>query len=145
MELKYIVNNNKYQNIKEVIKSNFHISDRLLLKLKRNNKIFLNNAESNIYTPIQMGDTIIIDLNFNETSENIVPIKMNLEIIFEDETMLILNKTSNMPVHPSASHFDDSLSNGVQHYFLENNINTKIRPVNRLDKDTSRNCYFCKK
>ncbi len=143
MKLEYKIKSTKYRTVKEVLKCHFHISDRLLLKLKREQKIFLNKKNAFLHTEVQHNDTVYVDISFKEKSQNIVPIPMNLEIVFEDETMLIINKPANIPVHPSMAHFTDSLSNGVQNYFEQNHIFTKIRPVNRLDKNTTRNCYFC--
>lgn len=145
MKLQYIEKGeNKYSNIKEVLKSEFHISDNLIIRLKKEKKIFLNGNFTYINKEINPNDIIEIDLDFEETSENILPTKMNLNILFEDDNLLILNKPSNTPVHPSANHFTDSLSNGVQFYFNLNNIKKKIRPVNRLDKDTSGIVIFAK-
>lgn len=144
MKLEYKNTNNQYKIVKDVLKKHFLVSERLLLKLKRNNKIFVNQQIAFAHTVLVSDDEIMADISFNETSENIVPIKMDLEIIFEDETMLILNKSVGLPVHPSMSHFTDSLSNGVQYYFMQNHITTKIRPVNRLDKDTSGLVIFAK-
>lgn len=69
---------------------------------------------------------------------------MNLDIIYEDDYLLILNKPAGFPVHPSARHFEDSLSNGVKFYFDSNRLHRKIRIVNRLDKDTSGIVIFAK-
>lgn len=142
MKLEYIVKNTNYKTVKEVLKSHFHISDRLLLKLKRANQIFLNGKPTFAHTLIYPNDLICVTLSFREKSKNIVPTKMNLDIVFENEAMLILNKPAGIPVHPSMAHFENSLSNGVQYYFEKNQIDTKIRPVNRLDKDTSRPCHI---
>jgi 23S rRNA pseudouridine1911/1915/1917 synthase len=49
-----------------------------------------------------------------------------------------------MPVHPSENHFSDTLSNGIKYYFESINLNKKIRPINRLDKNTSGICIFAK-
>lgn len=144
MYLEYTVTNNQYYNIKEIIKSHFNISDRLLTKLKKNQKIYLNNETTYVDKKVKIGDIIKIDLKFEETSSNIVPIKSNLEILFEDDWLLIVNKPSNMPVHPSMLHFEDSLSNIIQYYYNSINLKTKIRPVNRLDKDTSGIVIFAK-
>lgn len=144
MKLKYQNQENKYQTVKEVIKKEFAISERLFLKLKRNQKIFVNNQVALPNQVIHSDDCILVDLSFDEQSENIVPTQMDLNIVFEDDAMLIVNKSPNLPVHPSMAHFADSLSNGVQHYFMKNNIKTKIRPVNRLDKDTSGLVIFAK-
>ena len=70
--------------------------------------------------------------------------KLGKEIIFEDSYLLIVNKPSGIPVHPSMSHYEDSLSNRVKYYFNSTNLKRKIRPVNRLDKDTSGIVIFAK-
>lgn len=144
MELKYIVLNEKYETIRQVLKSHFGISDRLLTKLKKNKKIYVNNNITYADYKLKIGDSILVDLNFNEVSENIIPKKIDLDILYEDEAFVIINKSSNIPVHPSILHFEDNLSNGVMYYFQKNNIKTKIRPVNRLDKDTSGIVIFAK-
>ena len=69
---------------------------------------------------------------------------MALDILFEDDSLIIINKSSNMAIHPSILHFENSLSNGLKYYFNSKNIKKKIRPVNRLDKDTSGIVVFAK-
>ena len=135
---------NKYKNIKEIAKEYFKISDRLLIKLKKNNRIFLNNTSVYITSEININDIISFDINFDEESENIVSKNIPLDIIFEDENMLIVNKPSGIPVHPSILHYENSLSNGIKFYFDKINLKRKIRPVNRLDKDTSGIVIFAK-
>lgn len=144
MILKYENKDNQFYNIQEVAKCYFHISDKLIVKLKNKKKILLNGKVSKMSSTIQLNDIIEFDLNYPEESENIIPTKMNLEIIFEDEALLIINKAPNTPVHPSTNHYEDSLSNGVKYYFNQINLNKKIRPVNRLDKDTSGIVIFAK-
>ena len=144
MDLKFVVENNKYFNIKEILKSYFEISDRLLIKLKKNQKIFLNGSPVYINKEVNIGDIILVNLDFEEESENIVPKEMNLNIVYEDDYLLIINKPAGIPVHPSIAHYENSLSNGIKHYFNTINLNKKIRPVNRLDKDTSGLVIFAK-
>lgn len=145
MKLEYIVTEeNKYANLKEILKCHFEISERFLAKLKRNQKILLNGIPVSINSSIDSNDSVLVDLDFEEESENIVALKMDLNILYEDEALLIINKPSNCPVHPSILHFEDSLSNGVKFYFNSINLYKKIRPVNRLDKDTSGIVIFAK-
>lgn len=144
MILKYRVTN-KDVSIKQILKEKLRVSENLVVKLKKNNKIFINNSPVYISHKIFLGDILTVDLDFNENSDNIIPNKnINLDIIFEDEYMLVINKPAGIPVHPSISHFNDSLSNGVKYYFNSKGINKKIRPVNRLDKDTSGIVIFAK-
>ena len=145
MKLKYIVDKNcKYTTLKEVLKAYYHISDRLLLKLKKSNKILLNSNPTYLDKVLELNDSIEVYIDFEEDNSNIVPTKMNLNIIYEDDELLILNKPAGIPVHPSMDHFSDSLSNGVRYYFDSIGLKKKIRPVNRLDKNTSGIVIFAK-
>lgn len=143
MKLEYIVKNQNYINIKQILKEEFEMSDRLILKLKTNKKILLNDETTFVNHTIKINDKITILLDFVEDNSNIVPTKMKLNILYEDNFMLILNKPAGIPIHPSILHYNNSLSNGVKYYFDKINLQKKIRPVNRLDKDTSRNSYLC--
>lgn len=145
MLLEYTINKNDvYTNLKEVLKIQFKLSDRLLLKLKRNNKIYINNQIANINSKIVYGDTISILIDFEEDNSNIVPTKMDLNIVYEDDSYIIINKPAGIPIHPSMDHFTDSLSNGVKYYFNQIKLYKKLRPVNRLDKNTSGLVIFAK-
>lgn len=143
MKLEYIVKDNKYFNIKQILKEEFNMSSRLILKLKNYKRIILNDEITYIDKEVKINDIIKLNIDFEEDNSNIVPTEMKLDIIYEDEAMLILNKPSNMAVHPSILHYDNSLSNGVKFYFDKIGLKRKIRPVNRLDRDTSRYSYFC--
>lgn len=144
MELKYINNNDNYKKILDVLKLEFNMSDRLILKLKRNKKIYLNENLAFTWAPIAIGDKIRVFIDFEEESSNIVSKPISLNILYEDDALLIVNKPPFMPVHPSALHYTDSLSNGVKYYFSSMGISKKIRPINRLDKDTSGIVLFAK-
>ncbi|MCI8352623.1 MAG: hypothetical protein HFJ58_03300 [Clostridia bacterium] len=143
MKLEYIVKDDKYFNIKQILKEEFNMSSRLILKLKNYKRIILNDEITYIDKEVKINDIIKLNIDFEEDNSNIVPTEMKLDIIYEDEAMLILNKPSNMAVHPSILHYDNSLSNGVKFYFDKIGLKRKIRPVNRLDRDTSRYSYFC--
>ncbi len=144
MRLDYKIINSKYENVKQVLKIEFGISDRLLLRLKNNKKIFVNDNIAFVNDKVKLNDTISVLIDFEEDNSNIVPTKMDLQIVYEDDFMLILNKPAGIAIHPSCMHFDTSLSNGVKYYFDSINLKKKIRPINRLDKDTSGLVIFAK-
>lgn len=145
MELVYIKNkNDNYKIIDDVLKNEFSVSSKLRLKLIKNNKILLNNKICDTRNLINPNDIVTINLDFKEENSNIIPKKMDLNIIYEDEWLLVINKPSGIPVHPSILHFEDSLSNGVKWYFDSIKLNKKIRPINRLDKNTSGLVVFAK-
>lgn len=144
MKLSYIVTNPNYETIKQVIKEEFKISDRLLLKLKANQKIYRNSQVACVNQTIIKEDTIEVLLDIEEDNSNIISTKMDLSILYEDDGLLILNKPPFLPIHPSRMHYEDSLSNGVKYYFEQIGLKKKIRPINRLDKDTSGIVLFAK-
>lgn len=145
MELQYILQEkDNYLTVKEVLKAYFHVSDRLFLKLKKNNKIFLNGNNIDVNHSVFTGDIVSFCLDDTEDNSNIVPTKMNLNIVFEDDAYIVVNKPSNMPVHPSMDHYEDSLSNGIKYYFDSIGLQKKLRPINRLDKNTSGLVIFAK-
>lgn len=145
MKLEYkITNLTKYESIKAILKEEFLMSDRLIAKLKNTSQIYINSKPVYINHMFSIGDILSVNLDFNEDSENIVPTKMKLDILYEDESLLILNKPAGIPVHPSMEHYSDSLSNGVKYYFNQISLKHKIRPVNRLDRNTSGIVIFAK-
>ena len=145
MKLEYkITNLTKYNIIRAILKEEFLMSDRLIAKLKNTSQIYINNKPVYINHILSTEDVLSVNLDFNEESENIVPTKMKLDILYEDESLLILNKPAGIPVHPSMEHYTDSLSNGVKYYFEQISLKRKIRPVNRLDRNTSGIVIFAK-
>lgn len=144
MKLTYQVNNSSHHTIKEILKENLHISDRLLKKLKNGNFIFLNSVSASINVIAKNGDLIEVSFDYEEDNANILPTPIPLNIIYEDDWYLVVNKPAGLAVHPSMLHYTDSLSNGVRHYFDTIGLKKKIRPVNRLDKDTSGLVVFAK-
>lgn len=143
MNLNYKVKNNN-QSINQILQSELKISSRLLYKLIKKQKILLNNVPCNTNTIPNKDDIISIDFNYPEDNSNIIESKMDLDIKYEDEWLLIVNKPAGIAIHPSILHYNDSLCNGIKYYFNTINLNKKIRPVNRLDRDTSGLVIFAK-
>lgn len=142
MEITYKVKNEL--NIKEVLRKSLSMSSRLITKIKYDH-LCLNGSHCSVNSTVQPGDIVCVDFNYNEDNSNIVSSpQIKLDILYEDELYIIINKPYNMPIHPSMEHYTDSLSNGVKTYFDSIHLHKKIRPVNRLDKDTSGIVVFAK-
>ena len=62
---------------------------------------------------------------------------MELKILYEDEDILVINKPADMPVHPSAGNYENTLANGIAWYFAEKGEDFVYRCINRLDRDTT--------
>lgn len=138
MNLSYQIDKDEhYDNVLHVLKEQFFLSDRLITKLKKANKIYLNSLPTYTKKSVTVGDTVSVLIDFEEDNSNIVASNIPLNIIYEDDYLLVLNKPANIAIHPSILHFYNSLSNGVKFYFDKLGLKKKIRIVNRLDRNTS--------
>lgn len=145
MELIYTVKKEDYYHtINEILSLEFHLSTRLTTKLIKTKQINKNGILADTRQPIIPGDCIVVNLNSEEDNSNIIPTKMDLDIFYEDEWFLVIHKPAGIAIHPSRSHYDNSLSNGVRYYFDLIGLKKKIRPVNRLDLNTSGLVIFAK-
>ena len=83
------------------------------------NAIQLNGERGFGKSILQAGDSLHIHIPEADNTENILPVKMDLSILYEDEDILVINKAADMPVHPSIGNYDNTLANGVTWYFKE--------------------------
>ena len=86
---------------------------------------------------LQEGDileTVFLD---TESSENVPSVEIPIEIIYEDEDILVLNKQANLPIHPTKGYEYTSLANGVVRYYEKQGIPFVFRSINRIDKNTT--------
>jgi 23S rRNA pseudouridine1911/1915/1917 synthase len=142
MNLNYKVE--KSMTINQILNEHFDISARLKNKLIKNKYVLRNGYFEDTRTVVNIGDIITIILDSPEDNSNIVPSEMNLNIVYEDSHLLVLNKPAGIAVHPSILHFDNSISNGIKYYFDSIGLHKKIRPVNRIDLNTSGLVLFAK-
>ena len=112
-------------------------------KIIKENLVLVNGKAQKANYRISAEDTVSVTIPKAQEIE-IVPEDIPLDILYEDEYLLIIDKPAGIPVHPSIIHFEDSISNGVKYYFDTINLHKKIRPVNRLDRNTSGIVIFAK-
>ena len=143
MILEHIVKDEN-KTINQILQEEFELSNRLFSKLIKNKRITVNGKDVDTRLSANIGEKITIDLNYPEDNSNIISKKMNLDIVYEDDGLLILNKPAGIAVHPSIQHYENSLASGVKYYFESIGIHKKIRPVNRLDLNTSGLIIFAK-
>ena len=86
---------------------------------------------------LKAGELLTVHICETEVSDHIVPVKLPIEIVYEDEDILVINKQAGMPTHPSMNNYDNSLANGLAWYFKEQGKPFVFRCTNRLDRDTS--------
>lgn len=112
------------------------ISARTLSKLKRTNLGISRNSELLKTTHILHTDDVVV-LAMPDDENEIKPIEGELDILFEDDYILVVNKPPLMPVHPTKIHQEDTLANIVSYYMKQKGENYTFRAINRLDRDTS--------
>jgi len=122
--------------LRDILKDRFNLSQALTARLKWQYRIKVNGQWSRTNHRIRPGDVITVDVDFSE--ENlIVAENLPLDIVYEDEDFLVVNKPSGMAIHPSKSGGTGTLANAVTFDWQKAGIHTLFRAINRLDKDTS--------
>ena len=123
------------KSVKSVMEGPLQISRGLISRLKRREDGICVN-DKKVYTNylLNQGDTLSINVEDRKEIKHLTPIKMSLVIAYEDEDILIVDKPSNIAVHPTKNQEEISLEQGLVHY-----LSGKSYPhfVNRLDKGTS--------
>jgi 23S rRNA pseudouridine1911/1915/1917 synthase len=122
--------------LRDLLYKKLHLSTAIITKLKKTSGIYVNHQNKYLDYRVKEGDIITVNLKMDEVNE-IIPESLPLQIIYEDDYYLIINKPANMPVHPSRLHQSGTLANAVSYYWKNQGQNKLFRPVNRLDKNTS--------
>lgn len=121
--------------IKQLLRTNFAFSARLRTKIKQNQGVMLNGVPTEGWITPKPGD--VITINLPEEGSFFEPEPIPLAVVYEDKTLLILNKQPGLVVHPTKGQISGTLANGIMQYLLDTDQSFKIRFVNRLDRDTS--------
>ncbi len=132
------------KTLKHVLKSGLLLSERLIKKLKLQQKIYVNEHPERVNYIVKAEDKLKVILDLEEECEHIEPQDIPLDVIFEDECMLVLNKQPGIVVHPTSYHPDNTIANGIVYYLKSKGITKKVRPVSRLDRETSGIIIFAK-
>lgn len=110
----------------------------VIIELKKTRTgIRKNGVWAGVNEVLETGDVLDICLTEEGVSENIIPMKYALDILYEDEDILVVNKPYNMPIHPSVNNYDNTLANGIMYYYEKQDKPYVFRCMNRLDRDTS--------
>ncbi len=113
----------------------------LLLKRLKNDPvgILVNGEHATVRRILSPGDQLELNISdsFADVSDTLLPTEMPLDILFEDDSIIAVNKPAGVPTHPTHGHFTDTLANGLKFYFNSKGIPFIFRAINRLDRDTS--------
>jgi 23S rRNA pseudouridine1911/1915/1917 synthase len=104
-------------------------------KIKTQGQLFINGNLFPGNTLVYPGD--IITIAANDASCSIAPVNLPLDIYYEDEYLLIINKPAGMLVHPTTREMNNTLANAVLYYYQTKHLHCGFHPIHRLDRNTS--------
>jgi len=123
--------------LRDVLRDRLRLSRRLFVRLKRTDGGLTVNGER-AYPGRRLAAGDVVELRMAEEGPgDILPQPMPLDIVWEDDHLLVLNKPAGLIVHPTTGHYVNTLANGVVHYWREKGERCRFRPVHRLDENTS--------
>lgn len=144
MTIEYIVPGHRAGvSLHGILKYDMHLSSRLITILKRQEGVFVNGRRARTIDHVSAGDLVSVVWE-DESDSMIKPEDLKVDILYEDDWFIAFNKPPGMPVHPSANHQSGTLANHVRFLFDKMNLASRIRPVNRLDRDTSGVALFAR-
>ena len=129
------INEDDDLTLREVLLDRLNFSVRYASKLKRFKTVTVNKNFKKLDKKVKKGD--LIEVEIKEDMANFTPQDLNLNIIYDDFDLIMVDKPPFMVVHPTKSHFENTMANGVTDYIIKKGEDVKIRFVNRLDMNTS--------
>lgn len=113
-------------------------SGQNLTVLKRMPRSILVNGEHYYMRQLlKTGDLLQVCIQETQSSRKIPPVRLPLDIVYEDEDLIVINKPAGMPIHPSMNHYTNSMANALAWYYQQQDKPFIFRCCNRLDRDTS--------
>lgn len=132
----YIEKDDSDIKIREYLKHKLNLSTRFIKKAAIEKRITVNGRAVKMNYMLRLKDKVEVD-TFREEEQNIVPEKMDIDVIYEDQDLIVVNKPAGIVVHPTRSYPKGTLANGLLYYFKEKGEKCIVRLVSRLDMDTS--------
>lgn len=119
------------------LKDHFYPTKMITHLKHTENSVLLNDVPVFLNTNLKSGDCLKIIYSENEASPYIVPVNLSFKIVYEDADIMVIDKPADMPVHPAINNYENTLANGIAHYFESKGENFVFRCINRLDRNTS--------
>lgn len=126
------------QTVRTLLRRELSLSGTVLRRVKwLEDGILLDGTRVSVRAVVQEGQTLSVRIGDTEIKSDILPASGPLDIVFEDDDLLVLNKAPGVPVHPGPGHYDDTIGNFLLSYYEKSGILADFHPVHRLDKGTS--------
>ena len=121
--------------INQILRKNYRFSSRFRTKMKYQSLVDLNGSPSPGYLRPEAGD--IIGVRLPEEKSDFPPENIPLNIIYEDDDLILINKQPGIIVHPTKGHPEHTIANAVMYYMQQSDQVFKVRFANRIDMDTT--------
>ncbi len=141
-----IVVNKENERIDKYLSDNTSYSRELITKMLKEGYILVNEKVVKPSYKTKLNDNVLISDDY-ETHQDIAPKEMELNIVYEDDDIMVIDKPSGLVVHPGNGHYDNTLVNGLMYYthnLSDVGGSERVGIVHRLDKDTSGLMLVCK-
>lgn len=123
--------------LRSYLKTTLGLSVKMISCLKNDERgIVVNGDRVTVRYVLRTGDVLSL-ADRDKVSGHVIPAMLPVDILYEDDDVLLVNKPPNMPTHPSHGHLDDTLANALVYHYKEQGIPFVFRPVSRLDRNTS--------
>lgn len=127
----------KGKTIHMFLKEKKYSRSAIIALKKTKTGILKNGLWARVTESLETGDVLAISLKEEASSDNIVPKKRPLDILYEDADILVLNKACDTPIHPTLNNYDNTLANGVMYYYKNQGKSFVFRCLTRLDRNTT--------
>lgn len=130
--------------LRSILRRTLCLSNALLKRMKQTENVLVNGKQLRFIDRVHQGDIVSVRLEFGEEDSTILPQDIPVDILYEDDCLIAVNKPPNMVIHPCAGHPDNTLGNALMGYFGKKGLKIKLRPLGRLDRDTTGIVLFAK-
>jgi len=128
--------------INQILRNNYKFSSRFRTKMKYQSLVDLNGTPAPGYIRPEPGD--VIGVRLPEEHSDFTPENIPLDIVYEDDDLILINKQPGIIVHPTKGHPEHTIANAVMYYMAETGQDFKVRFANRIDMDTTGIIIVCK-
>lgn len=121
--------------IKQIIYGRLKLSRGLVRRMKKGGGVYLNGQSAYITQRVKTGDHL--QIVFADEPTSVTPQPLDLDILYQDDYLLVINKKPDMAVYPTRTYPEKTLANGIAHLWQKQGLKCKIRLLHRLDRETS--------
>lgn len=126
-----------------VLSNEIGASKALIKQWNTASAIKKNKQKADVNHKLELGDRLSLHL-FREEDYGVIPEYKIIDVLYEDDHLLIVNKEAGIDTHPNTSDQKGTLANGIAFYYQMNGFQIRVRHIHRLDKDTSGAIIFAK-